>query len=186
MIIEPALPTEDVAERWIPKTPLEIFEALPEGTLAELIDDVIYVAPAPELPHQRISLKLTLRLGNFIEETSKGEMFVAPVDVYLDGTKQCVQPDLAIVLKEQSHLLADGKKIRGVPAILIEILSSNKNHDLIKKRELYARYGVQEYFIIDPETKSVKHLFLKGASYELAREETGLLHSDLLGADFRF
>lgn len=111
---------------------------------------------------------------------------MSPVDVYLDGTTQCVQPDLVVVLNEQSHLLADGKKIRGAPAILIEILSTNENHDLIKKRELYARYGVQEYFIIDPETKGVMHLVLQGAAYELIREEIGLLHSDLLGVDFRW
>lgn len=164
----------------------EVFEALPEGTAAEFIDNIIYMPPAPELPHQRTSLKLAVRLYNFIEETGKGEVFIAPVDVYLDETTQCVQPDLVVVLKEQSHLLADGKKIRGAPAILIEILSTNKNHDLIKKRELYARYGVQEYFVIDPDTGSVLHFALKGASYELMREETGLLHSNLLGADFRW
>jgi len=167
-------------DRPIPRTSLEVFQSLPEGTLAELIDNIIYVAPAPELPHQRTVVKLTSLLYNFIEQTGKGEVFVAPIDVYLDGAVQCVQPDLAVVLKEQAHLLADGKKIRGAPAILIEILSTNRNHDLIKKRELYARYGVQEYFVIDPETKAVMHFVLRGAAYELDREETGVLYSGLL------
>lgn len=69
-VLQPPLAVE---QPWVPRTVQEVFEALPEGTMAEFIDDIIYVPPAPEIPHQRTVVKLTARLYNFVEETGKGK-----------------------------------------------------------------------------------------------------------------
>ncbi len=176
-----------IERTWVPKTIVELHQLLPEGTLAEIIEDGLHVAPAPDPQHQRTSIRLTVRLETFLEETGKGELFVAPIDVYLDQTSNVVQPDLLVVLHENLSIVDYQKRINGVPDLIIELLSTNKSYDLIKKRDLYARFGVKEYFVIDPETKLVMHFLPHGdGSYKLVREEIGLLHSDLLGADFRW
>ncbi len=73
------------------------------------------------------------------------------MDVYLNETSNAVQPDLVIVLKEQSNIIYPDGHIHGVPAILIEILlKGNNDHDLIRKKDLYERIGVQEYHAVDP------------------------------------
>ena len=56
-----------------PRTIMEVFKSLPEGTLAELIDGILYMSPAPSLQHQRVLLKLAKTLSNYVEEQEKGE-----------------------------------------------------------------------------------------------------------------
>ncbi len=62
-----------------------------------------------------------------------------------------VEPDLIVVLNKNNSIIKD--HIHGVPDILIEILSpGNNKHDTVRKKNLYERFGVKEYWIIDPQT----------------------------------
>jgi len=121
----------------------------------ELIDGVPYqLMSAPRTNHQRISISLSARWFNFLEDKNC-EVFAAPIDVYFPNPaggkiNTVVQPDLCIVCDTSK---IEEKGIKGAPDLVIEILSSNKNRDLTNKYSLYEREGVQEYWIVHPNEK---------------------------------
>jgi Uma2 family endonuclease len=120
----------------------------------ELIDGELFVTPSPTTIHQRVIRRLHRLLEEAIIEAGIGEFFPAPYDVKLaDGS--IVQPDLVAVLTERFALIAtDG--IEGVPDFIVEVVSpSSKTHDRVRKRELYARHGVSEYWLVDPDARNI-------------------------------
>jgi Uma2 family endonuclease len=122
-----------------------------------------------------------------VEDKGAGEVFDAPLDVYLDEIANAVQPDLIVVLKDNLKIIDRRGHIHGVPDLLIEILSeSNKKHDLVRKKSLYERFGVKEYWIIDPETKKTIGFELKNGHYASINGETGLIKSNLLQLSLSF
>lgn len=164
---------------------MEVYRMLPEGTLAELIDGNIYMSPSPIKPHQRIVTLLSASMTLFVEENKLGEIYVSPFDVYLDDYANAVQPDIVFVRKENLNIIKD--HIHGVPDLLVEVLSpGNKNHDAIKKKGLYERFGVKEYWIIDPETKEALGFALKNNRYAEFYRSIGSIQSQLLNASFKF
>ena len=92
---------------------------------------------------------------------------------------------LIVILKENEGIIKS--HIYGVPDILIEVLSEgNRDHELVTKKELYQKFGVKEYYVIEPETKLAFHFHLTGNSYDLINKQTGKLTSFLLGKTFEF
>ena len=93
-------------------------------------------------------------------------MFLAPFDVRLNADQAddtVVQPDLLVVC-DQSKL--DGTACKGAPDLVVEILSpSSVAYDRMVKFKQYRKAGVTEYWIVDPETKTVEHFLLRGAFY---------------------
>jgi hypothetical protein len=147
-----------------PRTMMEVYEMLPEGTLAELIENQIYMSPAPNFPHQKMVKAIVKRLDKIVEDTGRGTVIFAPYDVKLDITKNVIQPD-----------------------VLVEVLSpGNKDYDLITKKNLYEKFGVKEYWIVDPETKFVLGFALNENAYTKISEEIGKISSPLLNVDFDF
>ena len=145
---------------------MEVYKNLPEGTLAELIDDVIYMSPSPVKNHQQVLQTIFRRLSEAIEDSKKGEIIIAPFDVYLDPLSNAVQPDISVILHANSGRSQPDGHFHGVPDLIIEILSpGNKDYDLIKKKALYERFGVKEYWIVDPETKAALGYFLEDGKY---------------------
>ena len=127
----------------------------------ELINGFVkLMSPAPKIIHQRISRKLTLKLGIFLENKSC-EMFYSPADVRLpnngetsnDKIYTVVQPDLFVVCDKGK---LDEKGCLGAPDFIIEILSkSSAKHDAKTKYALYEKHGVKEYWIVHPEEQTV-------------------------------
>lgn len=158
-----------------PAKTLEDYCALPEGVRAELIDGELYVTPAPRPDHQRVAQRLLRVLAPFVERESHGgghaggralgEVFIAPLDVHLPSG-DIVQPDLIFVRADQAEIVrADA--IHGAPQLLIEVLSSSHaERDRIVKRRLFAENGVSEYWIVDPDSRSIEVLVLSGRSFE--------------------
>jgi Uma2 family endonuclease len=170
-----------------PRTIMEVYKMLPEGTLAELIDNTIYMSPSPVNKHQKILQSLFRKLSEQVEDNRKGELFIAPFDVYLDEQSNAVQPDIIIVLDENKGIVDTNGYIHGVPDILVEVLSpSNREYDLIKKRDLYERFGVKEYWIVDAETKLALVFELKARVFVKVGESLGVIQSTLLGQSFHF
>jgi Uma2 family endonuclease len=168
-----------------PKTAMEVFKILPEGTLCEVINGTLYMSPSPLKEHQRLSFKLSGIFFSYFEKNPIGECFNAPFDVYLDEESNAVQPDLIIVLNENSSIIKE--HIHGVPDILIEILSKgNESHDLVRKKELYETKGVKEYFIVDPNTKEVIHYIYQNNSFIPQPTVIGELNSLVLKYRFTF
>lgn len=169
-----------------PRTILEVFQMLPEGTLAELINGSLYMSPAPTSDHQRVIRKLAFAISTFVESKGLGEVFFAPFDVYLDEEKNVVQPDIVFIPTSKNALVRTSG-MHGVPDLLIEILSSgNSKHDKVVKKGIYERFGVKEYWIVDPETKESIGYTLKAGKYEEIGTFTGVMQSVLLNQSFGY
>ena len=135
----------------------EDYRTAPPDRRYELLDGDLLLTPAPNLKHQEVQFRLGSRLGQFILERALGKFFFAPCDVVLSDT-DVVQPDLLFVSRERRHLLSGGDNVRGAPDLVVEILSPATAHrDRGYKRALYAKHGVQEYWLVDPaaETASI-------------------------------
>jgi Uma2 family endonuclease len=147
-----------------------------DGRRHELIEGDHHVTPAPNTRHQQISSRLDRHLGTFVAERGLGEVITAPFDVVL-GPTDVVQPDLLFLRTEHLDRLTEAH-LRGAPDLAVEIVSeSTRGRDEITKRHLYARYGVAEYWIVDPVTETVKihRLTDEGGYHRVAelRNETG-------------
>ena len=126
-----------------------------DGNRHEVIDGDHYMNPAPSLRHQTVSRRLQYQLYTQLELTGRGQVFNAPTDVEL-AVHDIVEPDLIVVLKEKYQLL-NPKRIRGVPDLVVEILSpSNPNYDRVLKLEMYRRVQLPEYWIVEPEDDFVE------------------------------
>jgi Uma2 family endonuclease len=166
---------------------MEVYKMLPEGTLAEIINNQIFMSPSPLSKHQKLLNKINNRLYNFLESSGNGEVFTAPLDVYLDETGNAVQPDIIVVLKENQRIVNEHGHIHGTPDLLVEVLSpSNKEYDLIKKKELYEHFGVMEYWIVDPDTHIAIIYALINGKYERIGEERSSIVSRLLNTKIEF
>jgi len=139
-----------------PKLTYEDYLLIPEdGRRHEIIDGEHYVTAAPFVPHQRLAVRLTLRLGGFVEENRLGQFFFAPTDVLLSPF-DVVQPDLLFVSNQRASIVGL-KNIQGAPDLVIEILSpSTRKLDERLKLRAYERYGVREYWMFDPARKGVQ------------------------------
>ena len=142
-----------------------------DGKRHEVIDGDHYVNPAPSPQHQQISWRIASQLDSLIVRPGHGIAFSAPIDLQLTP-HDIVQPDLIVLLGDQKRLVTP-TKIKGVPALVIEILSaSNAQYDRELKRELYERAGVPEYWIVDPDEHLVEQLLLESGSYRLLGAES--------------
>jgi len=120
----------------------------------EIIDGVLYMSTSPTLFHQWIVQEVNAALRAQLVHTGIAFVFSAPVGLFMPGCDP-VQPDLVVVRQEDRAIL-QGERIRGVPALLVEILSpSNAEYDLVTKRAAYARAGLPEYWIVRPATRDV-------------------------------
>ena len=134
----------------------------------ELVDGKAYaMAPAPSLGHQWISSNLHLLLAGFLKG-KPCKVFYAPFDVRLNADTNdntVVQPDLVVICDRAK--LADTGCI-GAPDMIIEILSpATSRRDRTLKFDLYLQAGVREYWIVDPETKTVSAHILKNGEYTI-------------------
>jgi len=133
------------------------WERLPDdGNRYEIIDGVIYMTTAPSTFHQWIALQLVRRVAIPAEDQGLAYSFFAPVGVLMPGCDP-VQPDFVVVLSSKRAIIRD-RRIRGVPDLLVEILSrGNAPYDREVKLAAYARAGVPEYAIVDPRARTLSH-----------------------------
>jgi Uma2 family endonuclease len=129
--------------------------AWPDDMRYELIDGIAYaMSPAPDLAHQDVAGEIYRQAANSLAG-KPCRAFIAPVDVRLPKQDEAdervdtvVQPDVMVVC-DSSKL--DRRGIRGAPDWVVEVLSpSTSGHDQIKKRTIYERHGVREYWLIHP------------------------------------
>ena len=154
---------------------------LPEDQRYELIEGELQMAPAPTPLHQRVSRKIEFRLEQFVTEHGLGEVFDAPCDVYLDE-ENVVQPDLFFIRRERLGIIGE-RNIQGAPDLVIEVVSeSSAYRDLVRKKRLYARFGVSEYWVVFPEDRAVEVYVLRGQRFRLqgAYAEDEVLESTVL------
>ena len=128
------------------------------------------MAPAANLIHSKIIVRLLVRFENYFFQNQNGHVFADDVDVHFpDGS--IYKPDLVVVSKENAGILNWHKAIFGAPDMVVEIISkSTKNRDYTIKKDTYEKFGVKEYWIIDPFIKSVTVYLLREGKYELDDE----------------
>jgi Uma2 family endonuclease len=138
-----------------------------DGWRYEVIDGVLFMAPAPGLAHQRSSYRLTRAIGDYVDKNALGEVLYAPTDVRLPDQPVPLQPDILFIRAERSHII-ETHRIEGVPDLVVEILSpSNWAYDRREKLAVYQEAGVPEYWIVDPRAKTIEVFVLEEEEYAL-------------------
>jgi len=138
------------------------YKSLPESDTKryELIEGELIMVPSPTTYHQRIAGNLEYVLREFMESRNLGFIYHAPCDVVL-SEENVFQPDIFFITRERSEIITE-ENIQGPPDLVIEILSpSTAERDRTHERTLYARHGVREYWIVDPDERTVKIMILK-------------------------
>lgn len=137
----------------------------------ELLDGELFIPPAPSIAHQHVAMKLGTRLDSYVEEANLGVVFSAPTDVVLTQT-DVVQPDLIFISSERAGIVTTAN-IQGAPDLIVEIRSdSTAERDETLKRQLYEECSVQEYWLVDPEARTITVLLLGEDGYAEAATYT--------------
>jgi Uma2 family endonuclease len=148
----------------------EMLAELPETNLpTELWDGEIIISPTPSPSHQTIVGKLFRSLDDFVTRHKLGIVFLSPLDVVL-SQHRVVQPDLLFVSKANNDIIQD--RIRGVPDLVVEVISQTWKRDRVEKKALYEQFGVSEYWIVDPESRAIEVFALAKGVYQLHSKGT--------------
>ncbi len=157
---------------------------LPEGDnfIYELINGILMRRSSPSLIHHDVSRNLERKLDKFLLEKPIGKFYHAPVDVYLDDNNSIV-PDLSFIKNERLFLTENKDYIAGAPDLIVEIVSpGNIKRDRVEKMELYERFAVREFWLIDPKNRTVEVYVMLENVYALHAflEIEGILQSTVL------
>jgi Uma2 family endonuclease len=120
----------------------------------ELIEGEIIVTPSPSPLHQLVVHRLAVLLDRAIVESGLGLVLESPLDVFL-AARNVFQPDLIVLLRDRIQLVGSAM-IESAPSLAVEVISpSTSAYDRVTKRDVYARFGVPEYWLVDPDAKTV-------------------------------
>jgi Uma2 family endonuclease len=178
MAARTASPPAAIEENW---TYERYLRETAEGEYFTIIMGEKIVSPSPTYIHQAVLGNLHMLLRIWARQTGAGKVALAPFDVVF-AKDDIAQPDLVFVLKEHFGHLTE-KNLQGAPDLVIEVISPGSVQlDRVRKRSLYARHGVPEYWIVSPGERTVEILRLQGQHYETAAllEEGDTLESPLL------
>jgi len=139
----------------------------PESPLVELTEGELFLVPSPTPAHQMISKKIFRLLDDYVSAKNLGVVFYAPVDVYLSEENVLI-PDLIFISKEKATSITK-KNVQGPPDLVIEIISSDRDRDMVDKRTQYEKFAVPEYWVIDEENKQIHVFVLAGGKYGPSR-----------------
>jgi Uma2 family endonuclease len=149
----------------------DLFSLPDDGRRYEIIEGELYEMPSPSWAHAAVIASLITMLIPLVTRLG-GRWLTAPLDVFFQGANP-VQPDILVLLPDWSGSLTQ-RGIEGAPDLLVEDLSpSNRGHDLLTKRALYARAGVREYWLVDPEERTIEILALDRDAFHLAVAASG-------------
>ena len=132
----------------------------------ELDDGELYIMPRPRRVHQALSSLLTWYFESYLREFDEppAEFFTDFVIALSLEDRRLYAPDLCVVLRERLGMVGE-RFVEGAPDIAIEILSSDRRRDLVRKRQLYADAGIPEYWIFDSLNETATLLELRGGEY---------------------
>ena len=159
----------------------EMVAEMPETNLpTELWNGEIVMSPAPHPDHQRIVRNFFLKLHHFVEAGRLGEVLFSPVDVVL-SRHRVVQPDVLFVSNRRRDIIQ--QQINGVPDLAMDVISEGSwQRDRIQKKTLYEQFALPEYWIVDPDTRTIEVFALVNGAYRLHGKATAgkLARSKLL------
>ena len=158
-------------------------EDFEEGYIYELINGEIMRRQSPNTLHQKIVGILAMYFNVHILPKKLGHIYPAPTDLYFDQDTNLVVPDLSFVSTERRHIVQSSGYILGTPDIIVEVLSKGtRNVDKGTKMQLYKKFQVPEYWIVDPAAQAVEIYVYRDGDYELvsSAEESGEVASVVL------
>ena len=132
----------------------------------ELDEGTLYIMPRPRKVHGFFQLKLAVPIDQYLDGFAEppAELLIDFVIALSLERRILLAPDLSIVLRGSAAISGD-RMIEGPPDIVVEILSSDRRRDLVRKRQLYAEAGVPEYWIFDPRDDTATLLELANGEY---------------------
>lgn len=137
-----------------------------DGRRYELYDGEVIMVPMPFPRHQRVAMRIGEILRDYERHTG-GLGFWVPIDIVFTE-HNVVQPDVVFFRKERRHLVQDWEVTRSAPDLVVEVLSrSTEARDRGRKMEMLARFGVPEYWIVDPVKNTLEIYARGGSAYEL-------------------
>ena len=135
----------------------------------EYFDGEVVYLESPSVKHQQVLLNIAAEFRNYFKGKSC-EVFISPLEVWLTNKEKTakvkVQPDLMVIC-DKTGLMENAYE--GVPVLVIEIIStSNQTHDRIRKYSTYMEFGINEYWMVNPELKTVEVYVLEENEYKQA------------------
>lgn len=154
--IEPLLTVDDL-------------EIMPEDdNRYELIEGELIVSRAPGFDHQEILGNFYYHIKNYLNQNPIGRVVFTPGVIFNEYNS--VIPDLVFISNERLAEILRAQRFMGAPELMIEIVSpgkENSRRDRVVKRQTYGKFGVQEYWVVDPESRSIEVYRLQDQSLEL-------------------
>ncbi len=149
------------------------YEALPDdGRQYEIHEGELFVTPAPTPKHQFTSQNLFIPMHAHVSSRSLGKVLYAPIDVILSEAT-IVQPDL-VYLETRRLSLITSRGIEGPPTLVVQILSpSTIQTNRTTHMQLFARFAVPHYWIVDPEARAIEAYVLREGGYDLSMRAAG-------------
>jgi Uma2 family endonuclease len=159
------------------------YQALPEGSY-NLIDGELIVSPAPSPWHQRVQGRLFSTLDAHVRAAQLGRVYGAPLDVVLRQEKPpvVIQPDVLFLARGGAAQVTK-RWVEGPPDLVVEVVSpGNARLDMVRKLNVYGRFGVREYWLVFPELEQVQVLLQSGDGFAppAIMEGPEILTSELL------
>ncbi len=149
----------------------------------ELINGELVRKFSPTLQHQNIADNILIAMKLFAREKQLGKAYSAPLDVVLDDGNS-YHPDVLFVRKDRYHILdEDEQVVIGAPDLVVEILSPGTAiYDKGDKKDIYEKYGVREYWLVEPKSKAVEIYAFVDQRFKLVQyaQETGEVESKVL------
>ena len=143
----------------------------------ELDDGVLYIMPSGTRDHQFLHFQFGWHLQNYLNgfDEPPAHFYQEMTTILSRELQRAPEPDMVIVLEERPGIL-EGRWVEGAPDIAIEILSTGRRRDLVRKRQIYAEAGVLEYWPVDPRNDTVTQLELHDGEY-VERAELGVYNT---------
>lgn len=130
------------------------YMGMPEGPpYYQLIEGELYMSPSPNWRHQKVAQNIARMIENYLDTHARGRLFIAPLDVILTEIN-VYQPDVLFFTNERDSILGE-RCVEGAPDFVVEILSESTAHLDKIKRKIYARTGVTEFWLVEPELKEI-------------------------------
>ena len=123
------------------------------------------MSPTPTPSHQTIVFRFARLIEDYADKNQAGKVFLSPLDVVL-SEHRVVQPDVFFISNGNKGIIQD--RIRGVPDLAVEVISPGTwKRDRVEKKALYEQVGIAEYWIVDPESRSIEVFALVKGVYQL-------------------
>lgn len=153
-----------------------------EDAYYELINGVVVRKASPSPIHQRISMQLAAAMHDYCEINHLGIVLAAPTDVFLDAYNHLI-PDIIFISEGRTGIIDYREGIFGAPDLVVEIISPGSIvQDRVDKRAVCEQSGVREYWLVDPENRSIEVFQNLNGEFHLLTHSlgSGKVHSEVL------